>query len=586
MEILHVSAECYPVAKAGGLGDVVGALPKYQNKLNHTAKVVMPMYRTKFLYDNAWDVVHKSGAHLGNWWFEYTVIKERTNKLDFELYLVDINGLLDREKIYSYDDDTERFISFQIAVVDWLSSWTHKPDVVHVHDYHTALIPFMIKYCYDYNHLGSIPSVITIHNAQYQGAMGWDKSHFIPHWDGWQWGTLDWKNSINPLAAGIKSASRVTTVSWSYLEELRQMSNGLENLFEYEKGKSSGILNGIDTVVWDPEKDTYLDHHYSTDTADEGKLANKKILCDTFHLDIEKPLIIFIGRLVGEKAADLLPQVIGDSVYFINQRMNFLVLGSGEYWVEQQLEHMRGPLHGHYNAQIGYNEKLSHLMYAGADFLLMPSRVEPCGLNQMYAMRYGTVPIVRRTGGLKDTVVDYGDPDGYGVCFNHAAVGDITNAVYRAVQLYDDKKRMKEVRRKIMELDFSWDRSAQQYIDIYENITGYRDRFQVKKPADNEAVSAVAPSPVATDTEAPAPGMSPTNIADADPSDIFSEDTPGEPSPATAAEQVSLKVENGPSGLPVMDAEPVEEQSSQIRSGAEKDDDEVVNVATETKELP
>src|SRR4028119_722700 len=140
MEILHVSAECYPVAKAGGLGDVVGALPKYQNKSGHRTKVVMPMYRTKFLYDNAWDVVHKGGANLGNWWFEYTVIKERTDKLEFELYLVDINGLLDREKIYSYDDDTERFISFQIAVVDWLLSWDHKPDVIHVHDYHTALI--------------------------------------------------------------------------------------------------------------------------------------------------------------------------------------------------------------------------------------------------------------------------------------------------------------------------------------------------------------------------------------------------------------------------------------------------------------
>jgi starch synthase len=130
------------------------------------------------------------------------------------------------------------------------------------------------------------------------------------------------------------------------------MSNGLENLFEYEKGKSSGILNGIDTIVWDPEKDTYLDHHFSIDTVEEGKLASKKILCDTFHLDIEKPLIIFIGRLVGEKAADLLPAVIGDSLYHINRRMNFLVLGSGDYWVEQQLEGMRGPLYGSYNAQL------------------------------------------------------------------------------------------------------------------------------------------------------------------------------------------------------------------------------------------
>ncbi len=470
MEILHVSAECYPVAKAGGLGDVVGALPQYQNKLGHIAKVVMPMYRTKFLYNNEWEVTHKGGASLGDAWFQYTIIKEKTNKLGFDLYLVDINGLLDREKIYSYDDDTERFISFQIAVVDWIAAWRHRPDVIHVHDYHTAFIPFMLQYCYKYQHLGSIPTVLTIHNAQYQGAMGWNKSNYLPHWDAWRGGMLEWKDALNPLACGVKCASKVTTVSESYMEELRYMSNGLEALFEYERGKCSGILNGIDTKVWDPEADTYLDNHYSTDDIEAGKLASKKILCDTFHLDINKPLIVFIGRLVGEKAADLLPQVIGDSIYFIEGKMNFLVLGSGDLLVERQLESMRGHLMGIFNAQIGYNEKLSHLMYAGADFLLMPSRVEPCGLNQMYSMRYGTVPIVRRTGGLKDTVVDYGEQNGYGVCFTHASVGDITQAIYRTILLYDDKEKMTAIRKQVMELDFSWDRSAQQYIDVYESI--------------------------------------------------------------------------------------------------------------------
>src|ERR1700712_2130341 len=164
MEIIHVSAECYPVAKAGGLGDVVGALPKYQNKLGHVAKVIMPMYRTKFLYDNEWELVHEGGQNLGSHWFHYSIIKEKTNRLGFDLFLVDINGLLDREKIYSYADDTERFTSFQIAVVDWLSFWKHHPDVIHVHDYHTAFIPFILKYCFQYQHLGTIPTVLTIHN--------------------------------------------------------------------------------------------------------------------------------------------------------------------------------------------------------------------------------------------------------------------------------------------------------------------------------------------------------------------------------------------------------------------------------------
>jgi len=482
MEIIHVSAECYPVAKAGGLGDVVGALPQYQNKLGHIAKVVMPMYRTKFLYDNQWEVTHKGGAGLGNSFFEYTIIKEKTNKLGFDLYLVDINGLLDREKIYSYDDDTERFTSFQIAVVDWISSWKHYPDVIHVHDYHTAFIPFMMKYSFQYRHLAGIPTVLTIHNAQYQGWMGWDKANYIPQWDGWKWGMLDWKGAINPLACGVKCASKVTTVSRTYMEELRYMSNGLEDLFEYERGKCVGILNGIDSKVWDPEEDTYLDNHFSIKDAGPGKSASKQLLCETFHLDIDKPLIVFIGRLVFEKAADLLPQAIGDSIHFIDGKMNFLVLGSGDFWVERQLESMRGHLMGFFNAQIGYNEKLSHLMYAGADFLLMPSRVEPCGLNQLYSMRYGTVPIVRRTGGLQDTVIDYGDKDGYGVCFTHATVGDITHAVYRATLLYDDKEKLTAVRRQIMELDFSWDKSAQQYIDVYDSIV-------VKKPVITDELS-------------------------------------------------------------------------------------------------
>ena len=152
------------------------------------------MYRTKFLFNHEWDVVHKGYTNLGNWWFIYTVIKERKNTLGFDLYLVDINGLLDREKIYGYDDDPERFIAFQIAVVDWLATWKHHPDVVHVHDHQTGLIPFMFKHCYRYQHLREIPTVLTIHNAQYQGWMGWDKSHYIPAWDTWKSGLLEWNN--------------------------------------------------------------------------------------------------------------------------------------------------------------------------------------------------------------------------------------------------------------------------------------------------------------------------------------------------------------------------------------------------------
>ncbi|MBC7849414.1 MAG: glycogen synthase [Chitinophagaceae bacterium] len=470
MEILHVSAECYPVAKAGGLGDVVGALPKYLNQLGHIAKVVMPMYRTKFLHANKWEVVHKGYTNMGTWWFEFTVIKEQTNSLGFDLYLIDINGLLDREKIYGYDDDAERFMAFQIAVLDWVSAWKHHPDVIHVHDHHMGLIPFMVKHSFKYAAIKNVPTVLTIHNAQYQGWLGWENIALIPEWDTWRWGMLDWKDTINPLASGIKCADKVTTVSPSYLAELQYMSNGLEALFEYEKGKCVGILNGIDADVWDPATDTYLNHHFSAADAEAGKAKSKMALCDAFDLDFEKPLIVFIGRLVGEKGADLLPQLIGDSFYFIGRRMNFLILGSGFPEVESGLAALKPLAQYDYNVYIGYNEGLSHQMYAGADFLLMPSRVEPCGLNQMYSMRYGTIPMVRRIGGLKDTVIDYGEKGGYGICYDQTAVGDISHAVWRAVELYRDKEAMATVRKRMMALDFSWENSVSKYADVYASV--------------------------------------------------------------------------------------------------------------------
>jgi starch synthase len=470
MEILHVSAECYPVAKAGGLGDVVGALPKYQNKLGHVARVVMPMYRTKFLYDHTWDVVYKGSAYLASYHFDFTIIKEQTDKLGFELYLVDINGLLDREKIYGYDDDTDRFVAFQIAVLSWVIHLPKKPDVVHVHDYHAGLIPFMMKFCHGFWSLKSVPSVVTIHNAQYQGWIGWERRSLIPAFEDWRWGMLDWNKTINPLASAIKCADKVTTVSWSYLDELRWSANGLEKLFEYERGKCVGILNGIDADVWDPATDKYITNKFKPAAVTRGKQANKKVLCTEYGLDENLPLVVFIGRLVGEKAADILAESIASSLYLLINKLNFLILGSGEPHVEWQLTNLKEHFSGNYNVVIGYNEQLSHQMYAGADFLLMPSRVEPCGLNQMYAMRYGTVPVVRSTGGLKDTVIDMGDEGGYGIRFLHASVHDVRHAMSRAVEVYQDKKTLSAMRKRMMQVDNSWDNSASHYIEVYSSL--------------------------------------------------------------------------------------------------------------------
>ncbi|MEO6584310.1 MAG: glycogen/starch synthase [Ferruginibacter sp.] len=466
MEIIHVSVECYPMAKAGGLADVVGALPKYQQSLGIICKVVMPMHRTKFLYEHEWEVVHKGAFAMGNYQFDFTIIKEKENTLDFDLYCVDIQGLLDREKIYSYDDDTERFVAFQIAVTEWISKWEHLPDIVHVHDHHAALIPFMLKHCFAYQHLTKIKTVLTIHNAQYQGWMGWEKATYLPAWDTWQWGLLDWSNVVNPLAAGIKCADQVTTVSPGYMQELMNDANGLEVLFQAEAAKCTGIINGIDYAVWNPQTDTFILDNYSSKDAEHGKQLNKKSLCDNFKLNVKLPLFIFIGRLVNEKAADVLPDALRLAFKKSKNKFNFLILGSGDKTLEFVFENLQSQWVGYYNSQIGFNEKLSHQMYAGADFLIMPSRVEPCGLNQLYAMRYGTVPVVRKTGGLKDTVIDVED-QGYGITFEQATPQDVATSIERGIALYKDKKRMNELIVRMMELNHSWNTSAAAYLEVY-----------------------------------------------------------------------------------------------------------------------
>ncbi len=242
-------------------------------------------------------------------------------------------------------------------------------------------------------------------------------------------------------------------------------------MFEYERGKCVGILNGIDSDVWDPATDKFIQTNFSFEDVEDGKAACKKILCKEFNLNPQKPLIIFIGRLVGEKAADLLPDAIVSAMYTMQGNVNFLVLGSGEPHVEWQLQQLTHTFPGNYNAMIGYNEALSHLMYAGADFLLMPSRVEPCGLNQMYAMQYGTMPMVRSTGGLKDTVTDMGEWQGWGIRFNNASIGDIVHATGRAVDLfYNDAESLTKMRRHMMQIDNSWENSVQQYLNIYQSL--------------------------------------------------------------------------------------------------------------------
>lgn len=469
MKVLHISAECYPVAKVGGLADVVGSLPKYQNKLGTKAGVVMPYYQNTALLKNKETIDYACTVDLGETRYEAVVLKLDA-QIEYPLYRVKIPGLLDRKNVYGYSDDTERFLAFQKVVLDWILQFETKPEILHCHDHHTGLIPFMASKAHKYQPLSEIPSVLTIHNAQYQGAFSFNKLHYFPPYDLSHSGLLEWDEQINPLAAAIKCAWKVTTVSPSYLKELRLAANGLEWLLDHEKDKSSGILNGIDTDVWNPETDPMISRNYNAKTIVSGKRNNKRFLCDRFELDPQKPLFAFIGRLVGEKGAELLPHIFKKALEANDLELNLLILGSGNHDIERELKDLKPLFKGNYNAFIGYDEKLSHLIYAGADFLLMPSRVEPCGLNQMYALRYGTLPIVSAVGGLKDTVVDIDTENGFGICHEQVSVEEAFRAIKRGCKLYREPTRFKKICKQIMQIDHSWECAAINYLELYKSF--------------------------------------------------------------------------------------------------------------------
>ena len=467
MNIIHLSAECYPIAKIGGLADVVGALPKYQNSSKISSKVIMPFYDIKFTKKNIFEPVFTSELSLGDSTHTFSVLKLTEDILDFKVFFIDVPNLVFTNYVYS-SDDTKRFLAFQIAALDWMLTWETYPDIIHCHDHHTGLIPFMLQESFKYEPFRKIPNILTIHNAQYQGWFSYDKVNLIPAFNLLNIGLLDWGDKINPLAAAIKCAWRVTTVSPSYMEELKTSANGLESLLSHESAKCVGILNGIDWNVWNPETDTYLFKNFSAKNFISGRKANKKYLCNTFNLDFDKPLFAFIGRLVGEKGSDLFSKTFKNALD--KKNLSILLLGSGNDLVEKQLEDLKSNYKGNYNAYIGYDERLSHIIYAGANFLLMPSRVEPCGLNQMYALRYGTIPIVRSIGGLKDTVIDISEENGFGICHDNVEVSEITTAINRGVKLYENQTQYKKISKQIMSINHSWDASAKQYINLYKSI--------------------------------------------------------------------------------------------------------------------
>lgn len=475
MQILHISTECYPAAKAGGLGDVVGTLPKYLTKANISTGVIVPKYANQWITDQKWKTIYEDTIDFYQVALPFS-IQILEDELAFPLYVVDIPSKYDRPGVYlndeglGYPDEVERAISFQRAVLQWLNQTTPTPKIIHCHDHHTGLIPFMLKHCPEFDSLSNIPSIFTIHNAEYHGAFSWDKVGLLPLFDGRTRGLLDWDYSINPLAAAIKSTWKLTTVSPSYMVELRLHTRGLEKLLQQEQEKSLGILNGIDVQVWNPSTDTFIEHQLKK-SADQYKFANKMVLLKQFNAPSDLPIITFIGRLAREKGADFLAPVI-DKFLSNGGKAGFIILGTGEPILHQMLLDLKKKYKGIVDVALEYNEKLAHQLYAGSDFLWMPSRVEPCGLNQLYAMRYGTIPIVRSVGGLKDTVKDIAGKNGSGIPFKDLDITSATHAIQRAANLYNKKpSSFKKVRTSIMQLDFSWEKSAEAYITLYNELT-------------------------------------------------------------------------------------------------------------------
>ncbi|MBK9254570.1 MAG: glycogen synthase [Saprospiraceae bacterium] len=474
MKVFFTSAECYPVAKVGGLADVVGSLPKYLRKAGVEASVVMPGYDMPWFENKLYKIAFQGNFHLGSEYLYFEVRYYIDDVLGFPFYTINIPGKFDRFGVYAgkngnyFGDEIERNLAFQRAFLIWMRDSKVPADIIHCHDHHTGLIPFMMKYCYEFQGLSHIPTVFTIHNERYQGAFSWSKSNLLPQYDNWKTGFLDWNNTINPLACAVRCSNFVTTVSQNYLNELMYNSFGLEQLFRTEYAKCIGILNGIDNEVWDPKTDPMLDVNLKKDEI-AFKRENKLALCKKAKLNPELPLYGFIGRLVHEKGAEFIAG-LADTWLSRHRNVNFIILGTGDKAIENAIQTVSYRHPEHVACMLSYNEGLAHQIYAACDFLLMPSRVEPCGLNQMFAMRYGTLPIVRSTGGLKDSVKDVSLEGGVGFTFDDMDFEQMLHGVGRAYDVYLNPTFKNKTVKAAMSLDFSWDKSAEKYKSVYKMV--------------------------------------------------------------------------------------------------------------------
>jgi starch synthase len=491
MKILMVSSEAVPFAKTGGLADMVSALSINLAKLGHDVKIVIPRYyaidrEALTLLPGALGVPVGGGEE---WGAVYSTIMPGTGtgkKKPVEVYFIDHEIYFGRDGIYGtsfepdFLDNPRRFTFFCRAAFQLCRKIDWYPDVVHAHDWPAALAPVYLKYAErvpdSAGGFEKAVSVMTIHNLGYQGI--YSKDNFDYTGLGWDVfynaGFEDW-NMLNLLKAGLYSADKLNTVSPNYAEETKLQAHGfrLDGVLRYRADDYSGILNGIDTVVWNPQKDTLIPKRYTvSDMA--GKAEAKKALQRYFGLpeDNTVPVVGMVTRLTEQKGVgELFGPSYGSAWSICNDfKLQLVLIGSGEPWCEHEIGSLSYRL-PNFKAHIGYSEELSHLIEAGSDFFLMPSRYEPCGLNQMYSLVYGTLPIVRKTGGLVDTVENYDETKGTGTgfMFDDLTPQSIYNTVGWAVWAwYNHPEQIAAMRERGMQHDFSWEKYAKKYVKLYE----------------------------------------------------------------------------------------------------------------------
>ncbi|MBQ5823484.1 MAG: glycogen synthase GlgA [Clostridia bacterium] len=471
MKVLYAASEALPFIASGGLADVAGSLPQALRKRLVGARVVMPLYDSirQELKDTMTFVTHISVPVA--WRRQYCGIFEaRHNGVIY--YLLDNQYYFKRDRIYGHYDDAERFAFFARAVLEIIPHIGFKPDIIHCNDWQTAMTPVYYSTMYaDQPGWENIKTVFTIHNIQYQGVYGME---LIGDVLGLKPGTehiVEYNGCVNLMKGAIETANVVTTVSPSYANEILDpwFSHGLDNILEQRRFKLSGILNGIDVENYNPETDKDVFANYSAEDF-SAKAVNKAELQKMFNLpeNPRTPVVGLVTRLVSHKGLDLIKVILDELLATTD--IQFVVLGSGDWQYEEFFKEMAGRYPNQLGLRLGFVPDLARKIYAGSDMFLMPSKSEPCGLSQMVALRYGSIPIVRETGGLKDTITDSGDNEGNGFTFARYNAHDMLYTIRRAVEGYQNEEGWNVLVKRAMECNNSWNRSANEYIRLYKAV--------------------------------------------------------------------------------------------------------------------